>query len=231
MSVELIIFIAEYTVSCLVLMFSVMIYISGSKITAPVYSVPPRSPMYPWIDQPYWIRVLPISESQVDSGEILWSTRHKNKDWSLLPWYGTWWTSCSSMVISYVPSIPIPHYADCQAGEDLDEDEDDDDEAEDDLDAIPTYSQLENGSVEPNQLHSRTPFSRAGTNRSMGAKDVSGERQPLLRNGTAGPGTLSRGVSKSRHRRMKSGSGQGTASFTQAVLMVSISPSKTKVFC
>ncbi|KAI9631808.1 transmembrane amino acid transporter protein-domain-containing protein [Dioszegia hungarica] len=116
------------------------------------------------------------------------------------------------------------------AGEDLDEDEDDDEEDEeededeagegqDDLSNLPTARQVENGSVSTREV-SRSPLSRAGTSRSV-ARDrgVSGERQPLLgRKSTAGPGTLQR--SKSRHRRMKSSTGEGTASFTQAVLML-----------
>lgn len=115
-----------------------------------------------------------------------------------------------------------------QAGEDLHEDDDDDeDDEEGDDEDVPTDRQVENGSVVSNQIQSRTGLTRAGTSKSI--RGQSGERQPLLSRGnTSGPGTLSRGVSKSRHRRMKSSAGQGTASFTQAVLMVS--PACLKVY-
>lgn len=118
-----------------------------------------------------------------------------------------------------------------QAGEYLDEDEETDDdeedeEEEDELDFTP--NQLEAGHsgsgnqalLSPNANYSRAPFSRRSTRRTM-TRARSGERQPLLDGNGTGPGTLSRGVSKTRHRRTKSGPPVGTASVMQAVLMVS----------
>ena len=78
-----------------------------------------------------------------------------------------------------------------QAGEDLEEDDDDDDE-DDDLLATAAAEAGASGHVRI-------------------SRDVSvGERAPLLR-----------GRSKSRHRRQRSGPPTGSATVTQAVLMVS----------
>lgn len=124
----------------------------------------------------------------------------------------------------------------------MDEDEETDDELEGDDEGDEdegeefTPDQLEAGlasnqaraQLSPNVNYARAPFSKQSLRQSLhrarsGERGGRGERQPLLGDGGGGggPGTLSRGVSKTRHRRTKSGPPVGTASVTQAVLMVS----------
>lgn len=97
-----------------------------------------------------------------------------------------------------------------QAGEDLDED---DDESEEDDAGVPSLGAAEAGQGG----YARVPVNPANLERPMNGsflRDTSvGERASLL-----GPG--SRAGSKTRHRRTKTGPPAGTASVTQATLMV-----------
>ncbi|WVQ96757.1 hypothetical protein IAU59_003864 [Kwoniella sp. CBS 9459] len=93
------------------------------------------------------------------------------------------------------------------AGEDLNEDDDVDEEEEEDEESFPAIA----GSSTGAGTYARRPFSAdVGDEPGLPPR---GERAPLL-------GATKRGMSMTRHRRTKSGAGVGTASTTQAILML-----------
>ncbi|WVF69259.1 hypothetical protein IAT40_004035 [Kwoniella sp. CBS 6097] len=93
------------------------------------------------------------------------------------------------------------------AGEDLNEDDDVDEEEEEDEESFPAIA----GSSTGTGTYARRPFSAdEGDEPGLPPR---GERAPLL-------GSTKRGMSMTRHRRTKSGAGGGTASTTQAILML-----------